>query len=107
MNNKTFIKIQSIVDVITNSSTEVFVMATDSTVKYATQLLCSILNIKEGEVKNRFKIYKEENTCYNDYDLYDVTLVIESKTGNKEDLEAIKLIKNFAGSYEHDAVYIG
>lgn len=101
------IKFQSMVDVITNSSTEVFVVADDLTVKHAKNLLCAILNISTGELNKRFKVYTQEEECYNDMDLYNVNLIIECKSDNDKDKEAMKLINKLLNSFSYEAAYIG
>lgn len=93
---KIAIKIQSIVDVITNSSTEVFVSSTTSTIYYAEQLLARMLGIKVSELEDRFDISLD--------DLYSGTeLIMTSKTNSPEDLEAIELIKGLLDSIVYNS----
>ncbi|MEG1009138.1 MAG: hypothetical protein RSE41_04165 [Clostridia bacterium] len=104
---KTTIKLQSIIDIITNSSTEVFVTATNSTVNAVKSLLASLTGISENKIQSRFKIYlSEDNECdYNDMDYCNTNVIIEAK--NEKDEVYVKLINDLIYSFNYDAAYNG
>lgn len=89
---KIYLNIQSIVDVITNSSTEVFVMATDSTIEYTKKLLCKILQISEDDVDARFDI----DTYVSDYNYTGIS--ISCKSENPDDISAMNAITDLLDS---------
>lgn len=107
------IKVQSIVDVITNSSTEVFVSCNDNTIKFVKKLLQEIID-KTHPGKNvddvfEVKVYSLSayvNWCSNiicDYNYYKKTNYQDNDTLSREDIDALyEEIKNEKGisSYE-------
>ena len=85
MINKITINIHSFIDIITNSSTEIFIQATEQTVKNLKSLIDSILAIGGSTLKcndvfemklkkdNPYDDYDDEDD-YNDDNEYDVTI---------------------------------
>lgn len=98
----TKIKLQSIIDVITNSSTEVFVMATDRTVKYVKDLLVQLTNTSIEEVEKNFDIYLDEEEP-NYMDMANVSIAIDAK--NDEDKKYVRMINNLINSFSYDGCY--
>ena len=82
------INIHSLIDVITNSSTEIFVNSHANTIKYFKELiedLMKCMNV-EGKAEDYFELYIDEDSIETeDEDDYKIkNLVIKSK--NKSDL---------------------
>lgn len=73
------IPVHSFIDLITNSSTEVYISASRNAVKMAKELIQSILDSnKNGNVDESFDIYTEPNE-----DGEGLSLVIKSKGENE------------------------
>lgn len=65
------IKIQSVVDVITNSSTEIFMICTNNTIESAKKLLCELTKLSKDEVEKQFNFYLYAENAEEKYiDLY-------------------------------------
>ena len=79
---KITLKIHSFIDIITNSSTEIFIQATDQTVKNIKTLIDSILAIGGSTLKcnDVFDLkLKSENDGQDEYEDYDYDVTIEAK----------------------------
>lgn len=61
-------KVHSFIDIITNSSTEIYVSATDNTVNAVYSLLESVLQANRSpyRVHEVFNVYLIEDECYSD-----------------------------------------
>lgn len=91
---KLIIPIQSFIDVVTNSSTEIFVEATTYTKDHIIDMVNEIL-----------KAGGSDKTCD---DLFDIQLIdsnIEVTAKNSESLEAATYLNSLANIFEIDAQY--
>lgn len=88
------IKVHSFVDVITNSSTVIYVQSTESTVKTAKELIEKLLKVAgvTKSVDELFDVYIEHSD-----------LIIKPKNGGQETInltEQIQTIFNIDGSWD-------
>ena len=108
------LKIHSFIDIITNSSTEIFIQATDKTIKNIKQLINSILTIGGSKMTSddMFEIsLKAENPYGDEYeeieeddddysDSYDVVITAKAKIEGKDAEIAASILSNLTNLYE-------
>lgn len=104
MINSATLRIHSFVDIITNSSSEIFVQASDRTIKSVKQLVDSLLSLGGSTLKadDLFEMTlndpsKDEDEGYYEDDCYDIDLVVKVKP-EIQDQETAKLAASILGN---------
>ena len=87
MNKKYTIKIHSFIDLITNSSTEIYIEASDKTVQTVKDIVNNILKLGNSDITcdDLFEITLEkidEDEGYNDYN--DVSIIVKNLDEDSE-----------------------
>lgn len=106
---KITIKIHSFIDIITNSSTEIFVKASNNTIKSIKELVNSLLAIAKSEMKfdDIFTIeLGEEEETYHEY-YSERSVIVKAIDENKESKLASGILSNLTGLFEINADYNG
>lgn len=93
------IKIQSFVDIITNSSTEVFAIADNGTVEHFKKLVNSLMNLSNSELKAEDMFNFQLDAIEDEY-TYKCDLIVTPKA--PEFNEAAKLLESLIDSYGLD-----
>jgi hypothetical protein len=107
MKNKYKIKIHSFVDLITNSSTEIYIEATSHTTKAIKEIVDNILKIGGSSLTcdDLFDITLDDEDAYeNEYGYKDVSLIVKAKDENSElGKTTAKLLANLTGIFSIEA----
>lgn len=99
------IKIHSFVDVITNSSTEIYIQATERTIEQIKVLINSILELGNSKVtcNDLFEISLEEMSEKYDDEHYDISLVVVPKKSTKNAILAADILKKLTSLFNMQA----
>jgi len=108
MNKKYTIKIHSFVDLITNSSTEIYIEATEKTIQSIKEIIDNILLLGNSDYTcdDLFDIELEDvsDEGYNEDDYKDVSLIVKSKDQNSElGKTTQKLLSNITNIFDIQA----
>jgi hypothetical protein len=103
------------VDLITNSSTEIYIEATDKTIESLKNIINSILKVGGSKLTSDdlFTIELnpddiEETKEYSDYDYKSISLIVKCKDENSElGKTTAKLLSNLTGIFHIEAAYNG
>ncbi len=106
------IRIHSFIDVITNSSTEIYVRADESTVGAVKELVDVLLaaagSDKKADDLFDFKLVRDvEDEEADEYDYYDIQLLVTAKDGLHESVRAAQILSNLSGLFSVEAEYNG
>ena len=118
--NKITLDIHSFIDIITNSSTEIFVQATSHTIKNVKELVNSLLKLGgsqltaddlftfelEGDDDEPVDIEDEDDEDYYDSDSYPrVSLIVKASVDADEAKTAAKIMSGLTGLFNIEAAY--
>ena len=110
---KVTLHIHSFVDIITNSSSEIYVEATENTIKNVKTLVDSLLAIGGSSLKSDdlFELSLldpngDENSSYSD-DYPTVDLVVKAKTIDKNAIIAAKILSSLTDIFNIECSYNG
>lgn len=115
MNKNYIIKVHSVSDLITNSSEQTYVMATENTIKTLNQLINNILSLGGSKLtcdqlftielnKKDLEERARRNTEY-DAEYYDVRLSAKSKIPGPLGEETERIIENLGSLFFVETVY--
>ena len=102
------LKIHSFIDIITNSSTEIYIQASNNTIKSIKTLVDSILSIGDSKLKCdeiftfKLKSTKEEDDD-DDYYEYDVNVIANPLLETEDAKTAAKILSNLTGLFSIEA----
>jgi len=104
---KVILKIHSFVDIITNSSSEIYVEATDNTVKNVKLLVNSLLRQAESKLTcdDLFEITLSETEESDDYPTVD--LIVTPKSQDPNVVIASKILSDLTGIFNMESTYNG
>jgi len=97
------IKVHSIVDLITNSSTEIYVYAGDYTLKSVKELIDSLLEIG-GSIKKADDLFTFELSEENDSTR---SLIVKAINEDELTIKVAKTLSNLTDMFDIDAYYNG
>lgn len=107
---KLVIKVHSIVDVITNSSTVIYTQADEGTIKSVKELINALLAIGKSELTAddlfEFSLDDDEES-HSDYGYNDVNLIVSCKSDNEHAIAAVKILNRLDSLFNHEAEYDG
>ena len=107
---KLIIKVHSIVDVITNSSTVIYTQADEGTIKSVKELINALLAIGKSELTAddlfEFSLEKDDES-YSDYGYSNVELAVSCKSDNEHAITAVKILNRLDSLFNHEAEYDG
>ena len=128
MKTKISIKIHSFVDLITNSSSEIFVQANDKTIESIKEIVNNLLGIANSELKfddlftahlqvmdyDSYEYIKESEVTeehktenYDGYSESQVTVEVKSGVEDERAKSAAKLLSNLENLFSMSSVYNG
>ena len=106
------LKVHSFIDIITNSSTEIYIQASEKTIQSIKTLVNSILAIGESKLTcdeiftMELKSNKEEDDEYEDYErYYDVSVIVKTDLPSVDAKTAAKILGNLTGLFSIEASY--
>ena len=114
--NKYIIRLHSFVDIITNSSTEIYIEATDKTIESLKNIINSILKMGNSTLTadDLFTIeldpddIKETEEYANDCGYKDISLLVKCKDENSElGKTTAKILSDLTGIFGMEAAYNG
>lgn len=103
------LNIHSFVDLITNSSTEIYVAAGDNTIKTVKEMVNALLRMADSNktADHLFEFSLNEEESYNDYGYKNVNLVVKAKEDSDDARLAAKVLSNLTGMFSIDGMYNG
>lgn len=105
------INFHSFIDVITNSSTEIYIQITDKTIDFIKNIINSSLKIAKSELTadDLFEFSISDPSNENNYDMMDSYLIVETKEGLSEDIAELGkyISKEIRNIFHIDAMYEG
>ena len=112
----TILKVHSTIDIITNSSTEIYVEASQSTIKGVKDLINALFSsVGSDQIANdvfEFKLVgdRDEDDSYKDDSYKDVSLKVTVKDAVKDNnslIIAAKILSDLTGLFSIDSQYDG
>jgi hypothetical protein len=105
---KCIINIHSFVDLITNSSSEIFVCASDKTITAVKSIINNVLLLGGSKITAddlfEFALEKDEESYGGDYEV--IGMIVKPKDADSElGKVAAKLLSNLTGLFEIDSQY--
>lgn len=101
------IPFHSFVDLITNSSTEIYILASESTIKFIKQLVDNILT-EGGSTKTFDDMFTAElsevrERCYGS----ERDVIVKAKTDSENAKKAAEILSDLSGLFSIDGAYNG
>lgn len=103
------LNIHSFVDLITNSSTEIFVEASQSTIKAVKDMVNALLRMADSTktADDLFEFSLNEEEGYSDSGYKNVSLVVKAKEDSEDARIAAKVLSNLSGIFSIEGCYNG